>query len=274
MDSPLIINVALTGMVPRRKDNSNVPIIADEIAADVKRCFEVGARIFHIHARDESEIPTYRKEVFSEIIQKVRKSVPKAIICVTTSGRFYTSFDARSDVLNLDGDVKPDLASLTLGSLNFPKQVSMNSPEMIEDLASCMTERDIIPELEIFDFGMLDYANHLIQRGTLKPPFIFNLMLGSLGTLSATPLNLALLVERLPKDAIWSAAGIGKFQFPMNRLGIAMGGNVRTGLEDNLYMNSEKRLATNEQLVSRVVKCAIAMERPIATPEQVRHLLK
>jgi len=274
IDSPLVINLALTGMVPRRKDNPHTPISPDEIAADVKQCFEAGARVFHIHARTEDEEPTYHREVFAETILKIKQNVPDAIICVTTSGRLYKSFEERSDSLNLDGELKPDLASLTLGSLNFPTQASVNEPEIIKKLASCMLERNITPELEIFDFGMLDYAHYLIGRGILKPPFIFNLLLGSLGTLSATPLNLALLVERLPAGSHWNAAGIGRFQFPMNVLGVAMGGNVRTGLEDNLYMDTEKQdLASNEKLVQRIVKYALALERPLATPEQARKMM-
>jgi 3-keto-5-aminohexanoate cleavage enzyme len=273
-NAPLVINLALTGNVPRRRDNPHVPTAPDEIAADVERCFQAGARVFHIHARGHDEEPVYHREVFSDIIRRIRKSVPEAILCVTTSGRLYTGFEERSDVLNLVGDVKPDLASLTLGSLNFPKQAVVNEPEMITSLATRMAERGITPELEVFDFGMLDYAHYLIARGVLKPPFIFNLLLGSLGTLSATPLNLALLVERLPAGAFWSVAGVGRFQFPMNALGVAMGGNVRTGLEDNVYMDSEKReVASNERLVKRIAEYTRALERRIATPVEARQLL-
>lgn len=272
--APLVINLAMTGMVPRRKDNPNVPLWADEIAADAKRCFDAGARIFHIHARDAAEEPTWQKEVFAEIIRKTRDAVPEVIICATTSGRLYKRFEERGAVLDLDGGLKPELASLTLGSLNFPKQASVNEPEMIAQLAGRMAERGIVPELEIFDFGMLDYAHYLIGRGVLKPPFVFNLLLGSLGTLAATPMNLALLVERLPAGSFWSAAGIGRFQFQVNALGVAMGGNVRTGLEDNLYMDAEKRdPASNERLVRRIAGLALALERPIATPDQARQLI-
>lgn len=274
INTPLVINLALTGMVPRQKDNPNVPITPDEIASDVKRCFDAGARIFHIHARGKDQQPVYQKEAFAEIIQKIKQNVPGAIICVTTSGRLHRSFEERSDVLNLTGNVKPDLASLTLGSLNFPKQASINEPEMIVKLATKMLECGIVPELEIFDFGMLDYAHYLIERGILKPPFVFNLLLGSLGTLAATPLNLALMVERLPKGAFWSAAGIGRFQFSMNALGVAMGGNVRTGLEDNLYMDTEKKeLASNEKLVKRIAGYTTALERPLASLAETRQLL-
>lgn len=276
MNSPLIINlaVALTGMVPRHKDNPHIPVTPDEIAADAQKCFNAGARIFHIHARGKDEMPTYRQEVFSELIWKIKQNTPDAIICATTSGRFYKSFEERSDVLNLNGELKPDLASLMLGSLNFPKHTSVNESEMITKLAARMAECGIVPELEIFDFGMLDYAHYLIGRGILKPPFVFNFLLGSLGTLSATPLNLALLIERLPAGAFWSVAGIGRFQFSMNALAVAMGGNVRTGLEDNLYMDNEKKEpASNEKLIKRITTYALALGRSIATPNETRQML-
>jgi len=261
-------------MVPHRRDNPHLPVTPDEIAADVQRCYQAGARVFHIHARDKDEEPVYHREVFAEIIQKIRQNIPDAIICATTSGRKHKRFEERSDVLALDGNLKPDLASLTLGSLNFPKQASVNDPEMITKLAMRMAERGIVPEIEIFDFGMLDYAHYLIGRGILKPPFVFNLLLGSLGTLSATPLNLALLVERLPAGSFWSAAGIGRFQFAMNALGVAMGGQVRTGLEDNLYMDGEKReLASNEKLIQRITTYALALGRRVATTAEARQML-
>ena len=274
MGPPLVINLALTGMVPRRADNPHVPMTADEVAADIQRCYQAGARVFHIHAREADETPSPRRALFEAIARRVRTTTPQAIICVTTSGRAYNTFESRSDSLNLEGELKPDLASLTLGSLNFPKQASVNEPEMIRRLAGAMLERGIVPELEIFDTGMLDYAHYLIGKGILKPPFVFNLLLGSLGTLAANPLNLALLVERLPAGAFWSAAGIGRFQFQMNALGIVFGGHVRTGLEDNLHLDAEKReLATNELLVQRLANLAAAAERPLATPEQARALM-
>jgi len=271
---PLVINLALTGMVPHRKDNPSVPLTPEEIAADVQRCFQAGARIFHIHARGNDDEPVYQMQVFADIIGRIKQIAPNAIISASTSGRLHKKFEERSDVLNLDGILKPDLASLTLGSLNFPGQASVNEPGMIQNLARRMAERGIIPELEIFDFGMLDYAHFLIGRGILKPPFVFNFLLGSLGTLAATPLNLAMLVERLPTGSFWSAAGIGRFQFFMNSLGVAMGGGVRTGLEDNLYMDNEKQeLATNERLVIRINKYAEALGRLVATPEDAKRIL-
>ena len=272
--TPCVINVALTGNVPRRADNPHVPITPAEIACDARRSFDAGARTFHVHARGAAEEPIPDRDVFADIVRRVRASVPEAIICVTTSGRAYTTFEARSEALGLEGDLKPDLASLTLGSMNFPGQASVNEPAMIQRLAAAMAERGIVPELEIFDLGMLDYAAYLIQRRVLQPPFVFNLLLGSRGTLAATGANLTLLISRLPAGAFWSAAGIGRFQFPMNALGVTLGGHVRTGLEDAIYMDGTKReLATNAALVARVARVAAAVERPIANPSEARALI-
>lgn len=271
---PLIINAALTGMVPTKADNPSLPVTPEEIAADARRCYELGATILHLHARDEAGRPTYRKERYADIVASVRERCPEAIVCVSTSGRVFKTFEERSQVLDLSGDLKPDMASLTLGSLNFPRQASVNEPDMIRRLAERMKERGIVPELEVFDWGMVDYARYLIDRGVLEPPFYFNILLGSLGTLSATPLRLAMLVEALPPGSTWAAAGIGRFQLPVNGLAIAMGGHVRVGLEDNLWLDAAKtRPATNPALVERLARIAQAHERRAATPAEARALI-
>lgn len=270
----LIVNAAMTGMVPTTADNPDVPVTPDGIVNDARACFEAGASIFHLHAREDDETPSYRAEIYRQLVSGVRAKCPNAIICVSTSGRTFKTFEQRSDCLSLDGDVKPEMASLTLGSLNFPKQASVNEPEMIRRLADCMRERGIMPELEIFDFGMLDYAKHLIDKKVLREPFYFNLLLGSLGTLSATPFHLATLVMALPAGATWGGAGIGRFQFFINSMAITMGGHVRVGLEDNLYFDEKKeRLATNPGLIDRVVRLAAAAEREIATPAEAREII-
>ncbi len=270
----MIVNLAPTGMVPTTADNAAVPVMPSTIADDCTACCEAGASIVHLHARDENESPTWRSDLYREIVRAVRARCPDTIICVSTSGRTHGAFEQRSDVLKLDGLEKPDMASLTLGSLNFPKQASVSDPSMIKRLADKMNERGIIPELEVFDFGMLDYAKYLIERSVLREPFYFNLLLGSLGTLSATPFHLASLVMSLPAGATWAAAGIGRFQFPMNSLAIVTGGHVRVGLEDNLFLDAEKkRPATNRTLVDRVVRLAEASERPIATPIEARAMI-
>jgi 3-oxoadipate:acetyl-CoA acetyltransferase len=272
--SALIINAALTGMVPTKADNSAVPVTPAEIAADAYECVEAGASIVHLHARADDGRPTYRKEAYAEIISAVRERCPEVIVCASTSGRTFKTFQERSEVLELDDDVRPELASLTLGSLNFPKQASVNDPEMIRALAERMQERGIIPELEIFDFGMVDYAKYLLEREILQPPLYFNLILGSLGTLSATPFNLAAVVASLPSDSTWAGGGIGRFQFVVNSMAIAMGGHVRVGLEDNLWLDTRKELpATNPELVGRLARVAVAVERRIAKPDDARRMI-
>lgn len=270
----LIINVALTGIIPTKRDNPNLPVTPEEIARDCEQCFNAGARIFHLHARDSEGQASCDPEIYGNIISLVRKRCPEAIICVSTSGRRFREFSQRAAVLDLEGDLKPDMASLTLGSHNFPREASVNAPEMIKSLALRMQERGIVPELEIFDFGMIDYAWYLIRKGIIREPFYFNLILGSLGTASATPYNLAAMVRSLPSGACWAGGGLGRFQFYVNCLAIAMGGHVRVGLEDNLYLDTQKEhLATNLLLVERLVKVARAMERDLASPQEAREIL-
>jgi uncharacterized protein (DUF849 family) len=271
---PLIVNAALTGMVPTKEDNPNVPVTPEEIAEDANRCVQAGASIVHLHARDQAGRPTWRADIYAELVGAVRKRCSDVIVCVSTSGRLWNDFEKRAEVLDLDGALKPEMASLTLGSLNFPGQASVNDPETIRRLAERMFERGIVPELEIFDLGMVDYAKFLLERGVLRPPLYFNLLLGSLGTLSATPLHLALLEQALPLGSTWAAAGIGRSQFAVNALAIASGGHVRVGLEDNLWFDAEREQpATNAALVERLVRLAEAAEREIAPPGGARELI-
>jgi 3-keto-5-aminohexanoate cleavage enzyme len=274
MGDELIVNLCPTGMVPTRADSAHVPLTPAEVAADVRRCADAGAAIAHIHPRDAAGRPTLDPAIAAAFIRSVRAEAPEIVVCITTSGRVDPELAARATVLDLEGDARPEMASLTLGSLNFPKQASINAPETIQGLARRMGERGIVPEWEIFDFGMLDYGLYLRERDLLPDPVYANILLGSLGTLRATPLNLALIVERLPVGATWAAAGIGRYQFGMNRLAIAMGGGVRVGLEDNLWFDEARTdPASNPRLVERLVSIGRAMGREPATPEQVRRRL-
>ena len=267
----LIVNLAPTGMVPRRADSPHVPLTPDEVAADVRRCADLGASIVHLHPRDADGRPTQDPAIAARFIGAVRAAVPDIVVCATTSGRIDPGLDGRAAVLELGGDLRPEMASLTLGSNNFPTGPSVNAPETITGLAIRMRDRAIVPEWEVFDLGMLDYAAYLRGRGLLGDPVYVNLLLGSLGTLAATPANLALLVERLPPGATWAATGIGRFQAAVHRWAIAIGGHVRVGLEDNLWWDDERtELATNPQLVERVVAIGRAMGREPATPDEVR----
>lgn len=270
-DAPLIVNAALTGMVPTKADNAAVPVTPEEIAADAERVIEAGAAIVHVHARDDSGAPTWRPDVYREVVHRVRERCPDVIVCVSTSGRTFKTFEERAAVLDLDGDEQPELASLTLGSLNFPRQASVNEPQMIRRLAERMAERGITPELELFDLGMADYLVHLVEREVLRPPLYVNVLLGSLGTLAASAGNLAAVVRALPREATWSAAGIGRFQLDVAALAAAMGGHVRVGLEDNLWFDRARTVpATNESLVTRVVELARILERRPATADEAR----
>jgi 3-keto-5-aminohexanoate cleavage enzyme len=272
--APVIVNAALTGMVPTKDDNAFLPVTPSEIADDACRVAEAGAAVVHLHARDEGGLPTWRPDVYREIVHRIRELCPDVLLCVSTSGRVFTSFEERSAVLDLDGDEKPDLASLTLGSLNFPRQASVNDPEMIRRLAERMQEQGITPELELFDLGMADYLGYLVEREVLVPPFYANVLLGSLGTLAASAFNLATVVRSLPASTTWSGAGIGRFQLDVNAMAIAMGGHVRVGLEDNLWLDRARTVpAFNEALVSRVVALAGTLERAPATPDEARDLI-
>jgi 3-keto-5-aminohexanoate cleavage enzyme len=269
--TPLIINAAITGMVPMPADNPSVPISPAQIIAEARRCAEAGASIIHVHARDQNGAPTWRPEIYQEIISGIRAECPALLISASTSGRLWSEFEKRAAVL----DCAPDFASLTPGSLNFPGAASVNPPSVVCQLAMAMAERGIVPELEFFEIGMIDCArDYLIPKGFLQPPFYANLLLGSLGTMAASARNLAHMVDALPPGTVWSAAGIGRFQLQINSLAIAMGGHVRTGLEDNLWMDAAKTdRADNARLIERVVRVAEAMGRPIASPAGAREIV-
>jgi uncharacterized protein (DUF849 family) len=182
--------------------------------------------------------------------------------------------ERRADVLRLEGEARPDMASLTLGSLNFRTSASVNAPETIVGLAERMAERDIRPELEIFDSGMAYLAAELLDRGVLRAPLYANLMLGSVNTAPATAGALTHLVAALPPGTTWAVGGIGPFQLPMNAMAIFMGGHVRTGLEDNPTYDAQRTLpATNDGLVRRIAELAAVAGRRLATAAEVRERL-
>ena len=270
----LIINAAITGMVPTKKDTPHVPLRVDEIVKDATACCRAGASIIHLHARDADGAPTYQKEIFGEIIGGLRANCPDVIVCVSTSGRVHNTFEKRSQVLELEGELKPDLGSLTMGSLNFPNQASINTPEMIENLALKMKDRGIVPEIEVFETGMIYAAKVLMKRGVLVAPFYFNLLLGSVFSAPATLFDLSHMVISLPSDVHWGAAGIGQFQLKMNFAAVLMGGHVRVGLEDNIYFDHKRKtLATNPMLVERAAKFGQDVGREVASPREARELL-
>jgi len=266
----LIIKLAPTGMIPTKKDTLHVPITPEEIADDVHTAYELGVSVAHIHARDELGKPTHRREYHEEIIFKIKEKCPEIIICATTSGRITPQVEHRSEVL----DLRPEMASLTMGSMNFPKYPSVNSLQTIRDLAEIMKEKKILPELEIFEAGFINTSKYLARKGVLVKPLHFNLLLGSLGSISAEMRDLVYLVDSLPPGSTWSATGIGRFQTSINTAAILMGGHVRVGIEDSIYYNyPNKELATNELLVKRILRIAKELNREIATPAEARAIL-
>ncbi len=272
--SKLIINAALTGNVPTKTDVPNVPITPDEIISDARKCFAAGATFFHLHARDDDGKPSCKREIFEEIVFGIRKHCPGSVICVTAGGRIFKTFEERSAILDIEGELKPEFASLTLGSINFPADVSVNSPNIIQSLAKAMLSKGIRPELEIFDTGMLNYAAYLTRKGFLRSPFHFNLFFGLLGTMPARMVDMCHLVQSLPQNSTWASAGGGKFQLSVNTAAILMGGHVRTGIEDNFYYDHEKNIpATNEMLVERLARLAKELGRPVANSSEARGIL-
>lgn len=270
----LIINLAPTGMVHTKVDTPHLPISPDEIARDCCSAYNAGVSMIHLHARDIDGTPTYKKEIYADIVRSVREKCPNLILCASTSGRVFKSLEQRSDVLELTGDLKPEMASLTLGSMNFPTTASVNNPDMITGLLRKMNECRIVPELEVFDWGMVDYAKFLIRRGLLVVPLYFNILLGSLGSLHASPLHLATLVSELPTGATWGAAGMGSAQLFVNAMAITMGGHVRVGLEDSAFLDTGKtEPASNLKMVDRIVRIARALGRPVATPDEARRII-
>ena len=173
MKQDLIINFSPTGLIPTKDMTSRVPVAPDEIVEQVLQVAAMGANMVHLHAREpETGLPTYKKEVYAEIIRGLRAKNKDLVIGVSTSGRNFFEFEKRSEVLELEGELKPDFGSLTLSSLNFNKQVSVNSPDMIQALATKMMEKGIRPELEVFDLGMINYAKYWIKKDGSNRPII------------------------------------------------------------------------------------------------------
>lgn len=275
LSNKLIINFTPTGMIPGKSDTPYVPIHCGEIIRDVKLAWEIGITVVHLHVRDEiTHQPCYKKETYAEVIRGIREFAPDLIICVSTSGRNFNDYLKRSEVLQLEGPVKPDMASLTLSSLNFNRQSSLNEPSVIMELAREMRRRGIKPELEVFDNGMINYAKYLIKKDLLQTPCYFTLILGNIACAQADLLHIGLMIRDLPDHSVFSLGGVGDCQLPVNSVAISMGYGVRVGLEDNLwYDRARTRLASNIELLQRVKNLGRANEREIMTAAELRNIL-
>ncbi|MGI0150038.1 MAG: 3-keto-5-aminohexanoate cleavage protein [Thermoplasmata archaeon] len=267
----LVITVAPTGSVPRKKDTPHVPVTPDQIAETAYLCEQAGASIIHVHCRDENENPTSRFEIFKETVDKIRKRT-KLIVMTSTSGIAVSTDPDRAAPLR----TKPEMGSLTTGSLNFagrkPTVVYVNTVETVQFLAKTMLDMGIKPEIEAFDVGFIHQGRKLIEMGLVKEPAHFQLVMGVDGGVPATPENLLHMVDQLPPTATYVVAGMSRMQLPMTTIAILTGGHVRVGLEDNLYLKKGV-LARNEELVGRARHLAEDLQREVATPDEARRIM-
>lgn len=272
---PLIINACLTGNVLTRENAPHVPLSTGQIIDDALHAIEQGASMLHIHARDSHGRPDWRPESYAPVFEGIRAHNREVVLVATTSGREHGSLEKRAAVLELDGSAKPDMASLTLGSLNFPNTASISAPDTIQQLAARMQQHTILPELEVFDLGMLNYAFYLRRKGILPRDCYVNILLGSLGSAPGRVMDLCALVRELPASWTWAAAGIGRYQLAINTAAIIMGGHVRAGLEDSPFMDyKDVQPATNAALVARVARVARELGRPVSSCAQTRQRLR
>lgn len=263
----LIVTVAATGNVPTKERTPHVPLAPEEIAQSVYESYQAGAAVAHVHARDEAGRPTHRVDVFKEIVERIREKCD-VIVQVSTGARAGKTAEERGEALEL----APEMASLTTGSSNFPDQCNSNPPDLVEYLCGRMRDRGIVPEIEVFDAAMIWNGLSLIKKGLIPEPPHFNLVLGVPGSIPAIPKNLFFLYDNLPQGCTWQVSSIGPMHVPLSMIAIALGGHVRTGLEDNIFYDKGV-LATNPGLVERVVKIARAAGREIATPAEARRIL-
>lgn len=270
-----VLNLAPNGMIPTRELTPWVPITPAEVAEEALEAAEVGVTMVHLHARDPNTgEPSSDPGLYAEIVSTIRKYNRSLIVGISTSGRNVPDFESRSACLDLTGDARPDFASLTLSSLNFPKQASMNAPDMVAGLLQKMNANGIRPELEVFDLGMVNYAHYLIKQGLLKPPYYFNLLLGNIAGAQTDLMSLGLMVDKLPEGAIWAVAGIGDSQLNANVMGLSAGGGVRIGIEDNFYACSERKaLISNKEQITRILKISSTMGLKPYSQFEARHLL-
>jgi len=266
----LIISAALTGSWPTRAQSPAVPITEEEIAQAAIECWRAGAAIVHLHVRNENGKVTCDPARYAKARDLIVASGADVIINMSTGGGAgQTTDEQRMEPVSLS----PEIASFDCGSLNFGQTVFVNSPAFLDELAIRMDRHGVLPEIECFEPGHVSNAVRLIDEGKLKPPFWFQFVLGVRGGSPGTVKQLVHLIDMLPPDAIWSVCGIGRAQLPLGLTAMAMGGHVRTGLEDNLFYHKGQLAESNAQLVDRLVRIAGEIGRPVATPNEAREIL-
>ena len=271
MTKPCIICVAITGSLPRKEMNPAVPITVAEQIESTQAAFEAGASICHAHVRNDDQTPSSDPEKFARLKEGLEKHCPGMIIQFSTGGRSGAGKE-RGGMLPL----RPDMASLTVGSNNFPTRVYENPPDLVDWLAAEMLAHGIKPEVEAFDLSHIHQAAAMQADGRLKGPAYVQFVMG---VKNAMPADRDVFdyyirtVERLLPGSEWCAAGIGRHQIEVNEWCVAAGGHARTGLEDNIRMNQETLAPSNAALVERVAEICDRHGRPVATPAQARRIL-
>ena len=238
----------------------SVPISAQEIVEEVHAAYELGITMAHLHARKSDGTPSSEAADYAPIIEGVRTHCPDLIICASLSGRTVSDPGARAEVLSL----KPDMGSLTLSSLNFVKQASVNAPATIMELTRLMNESGARPELEVFDLGMVNYLNYLVNKGMIEAPFYVNLIVGNIAGAQLNAAHLAALERELPKGSLIALGGIGQQQLDAHLMAMGLGWGVRVGLEDNIHFDRKRQnVATNMELLKRIHEMAELAQREL-----------
>lgn len=269
LNNKVILTLAPTGNVPTRDLTPHVPLTPEEIAADTYACWKEGAAVVHIHTRDKDGIPTSAIEINRQVMNALDKYPDCDIIRqVSTGGRAGKNFTERGQMICL----APEMASLATGSSNFPSKGNYNDPETVSYLAEEMMKYNVKPEVEVFDTAMIWNAIHLAEKGEIKLPLQFNIVLGVRGSQPATVDALMYCFQHLPKGCTWGVSAIGKDHVQLSTIALALGGNVRVGLEDNIFY-SKGVLATNIALVKRMKNIVLAMGKELATPAEARQIL-
>lgn len=265
----LIITCAITGAETTREKQPALPVTPKEQAQAAREAVEAGASIIHLHVRDDSAKPTQDLARFRESIAAIRAAAPGVIIQISTGGAVGESIENRARPLEL----KPEMASLNCGTLNFGDDVFLNHPKDIVRLAELMKKNSVMPELEVYEAGMVESALKLKKDGLISDPLHFQFVLGVPGGMSGDVRNLVHLVSLIPEGAHWGVAGIGRYQLPLAMHAIPMGGHVRVGLEDNIYYSKGVLAKSNAELVARVTRLAKEFDRKVATPAETRKIL-
>lgn len=264
----LIITAALTGAEVTRAQQPALPITPEEIGIAAAECAAAGASIVHVHARHPDGMPTQDKAVYQQIMAEVQLRCD-VIVQISTGGAVGMTPQERLAPVSL----KPEMATLSMGSVNFGRDVFLNLPDDIALFAAEMRAQGVKPELEIFDSGMLATARRWLAKGQLPSPAHFDFVMGVPGGMAATPQALMYMLSELPAGATWTVAGIGSAQLPMAAMGVLLGGHVRVGFEDNIHYQKGELAISNAQLVARVARLAAELGRAVATPDEARRIL-